>query len=713
VVSYEEAKRLRDELDRNYQQRHAAFKKLRDFWHGRHWDQIENESRGIASLFRDMRNSASDVGPDLKVVHNVLKEVVDKYQTFLSPTPMIQVYVDPPSSEKRKAAATRKERFLYGCWSENNMNQVLGKLSWYLPVFGDSFLGVWPDMEKNMPRVILRSPEHAFPFHGFEGDMKGVIFSWKVRESALKRDFPKYQMRSDRMQGKFRRGQSADQEVELMEYSDGREFARWADDQKLNGIEHHLGFNLFDQVQFLNVPDEPWGHGAIEQYVGLNEMGNALKSLLFQAAFDSVFPTLVLVNPSKFSENLERGPGAVIGVNEGGDAKYLAAPVQGIMANNQFAANIDHNIRVGTGQPEVNFGQSPASSVATGKAINELQGAATGAMVEHVQGLGIGHGLVSWNEKAITMAQTMFREERIHLFGSRPESSMDIVPQRFAWSGKGSDLVGSPRNEVIFSPHLSVHEKLVMGLQAAGGGLVSKQWQRNNIGIPDNEAMVEEIVGEVLEDGVIGAIIQAFQQDSTPEGADTTAGNVSAFLNDLPNPAPHPLLAQGAGVPTGAGPSGPPAQGPPQGGGGPPVGPISPGAPGQAMSPALQLPPGSPPPGGAPPPQGGPPQGAPPDQGGGTVSENEVAAAFASLQGIKGRVFLVGEIVVNGQTAGDIEVSLTDDDRDAIASALPQYAARFIFHHVTGQPKEQFVEVTPGSPAKRGDMPDEQDVSVA
>jgi hypothetical protein len=688
AIDYEAAKRLRDDLDRDYTDRHATFKKLRDFWHGRHWETIDSQAHGLASLFKDLRGQ-SDVGPDLKIVHNVVKEVVDKYQTFLSPTPMIQVYVDPPESEKRRAASTRKERFLYGCWSENQMSQILGKLSWYLPVFGDSFLGIWPDFEKNIPRVVLRSPENAYPFHGFDGDMRGVIFSWKIRESALKRDFPKYQRRGDRMRGKFLRGQPQDPEVELLEYSDGREFARWGDDQKLNGIEHSLGFNLFDQVQFLNVPDEPWGHGAIEQYVGLNFASDVLKSLLIQAAFASVFPELVLINPSKFSENMERGPGAVWGVNEGGDAKYLQAPVQGIVANTQFAANMDHNIRIGTGMPEVNMGVAPTSSVATGKAINELQGAATGAMVEHVQGLGIGRGLVSWNEKAITIAQSMFRDDRIYLFGVRPESNMDLVPQRFAWSGKGSDLVGSPRNEVIFSPHISDHEKLVMGLQAAGGGLVSKKWQRNNIGIPDNEAMVEEILAEALEDGVLGAVLQHFMAEPSPEGAEQTAEQAGAFLSGLPAPAPHPLLALPGGSPQG-GSAG--AQG-----GGPPVGPISPGAPGQAMSPALREPPGSPPPAGL------APQGAPQGRGG-AIALNDVVAAFQSVQGVRGRVFLVGEIVARGETSADIEVALTEDDRQAIGTApsLAQYAPRFVFHQVSGEPQEEHVEVTPGRVPQRG-----------
>jgi hypothetical protein len=90
------------------------------------------------------------------------------------------------------------------------------------------------------------------------------------------------------------------------------------------------------------------------------------------------------------------------------------------------------------------------------------------------------------------------------------------------------------------------------------------------------------------------------------------------------------------------------------------------------------------------------------------VSLNEVASAFQGLQGVKGRVFLVGEIVATGQTNGDIEVALTADDRQAIGQGLPQYASRFVFHHVTGEPQEAHVEVTPGQVPQQGGQPEEQ-----
>jgi hypothetical protein len=82
---------------------------------------------------------------------------------------------------------------------------------------------------------------------------------------------------------------------------------------------------------------------------------------------------------------------------------------------------------------------------------------------------------------------------------------------------------------------------------------------------------------------------------------------------------------------------------------------------------------------------------------------NDAAAAFQGVQGIQGRVFLVGQIVVTGSTSGDIEVALTTgSDRGVLAQGLPQYAGRLTFHSVSGEPNEQFVEVTPGEQIRPG-----------
>jgi hypothetical protein len=197
-----------------------------------------------------------------------------------------------------------------------------------------------------------------------------VIFADTIRESQAMRQYPKYKPRSERKPDSFVgraaatlkgavRSNESDPTVEVIEYSDSDCFYRWVDGVQVAGVEHNLGFNLFDQVQFIHVPDETWGHGAVEQYIGMNELQNALYSLLFQGMLDNIFPSLVLEDPSKAPELIEKGPGAVLPLNAGGKAYYLAPPTQTLQIQEQFLGLNEHNIRTGAGMPGVNYGESP------------------------------------------------------------------------------------------------------------------------------------------------------------------------------------------------------------------------------------------------------------------------------------------------------------------------------------------------------------------
>lgn len=670
--SFDEVQAVYNELDREYMERHSDHRKLRDYFHGRFWQNTEDRPGGIQSLFKDLRRSG-EVGPDLKLVHNLLQEVVVKFQTYLSPLPMINVPSDPPMSERNRARATLKERYLYGLWGMGNMNQATAAAGWYLALMGDAFLGAIPDPETNLVTPILRSPEYAYPIPSFTpGGWDGLIFRWEVTETAAERAFDGYTPAHRRKKGLFRRGQQQTK-VEYIEYHDANEFAVWVDGVKVRGVEHGYGFNLFQQMKFIPVPDEIWGHSAVEQAVGMVEMGNALKSLNFQAVLENVFPRLILENPQKFPEEIDTGAGAVIGVNEGGKAYFLSPPMQTMQAASGFAVQNDHAVKEATFMPDVNFGQFNASIV-TGKAINELQGAGTGSVVEMVQGVCMGPPLVGWNERAIHIGQTTFADEQIHLHGHITPGMTEVKPQAFALNLKGKDLKGSTRNEVVFQPHIDSHNKLVMMLQAHSGGFVSKRYAREQIGIPDTAAMEEEIYSEQIEAGVLGAALAAMEQAAmTPEAAQTAEQAGFDYIAGRSGPAPVVPLGGAAPSPDAmmAGPA--PAAAPP---GAPPAAP-----PEMAAPAAPEMAPGAP----------------------RTVTLEEAAAAIQTVQNVQGRVWLVGEIVMQGQTSDDIEVAVSDPaDRQTLASGLPEFAGMLVFLVVDGEPAEQHVEVTPGATVAPG-----------
>lgn len=704
TISYEEARDLKRELEDDYADRHDQFRRLRNYWHGRYWEDLDAQTKTISTLFKDITASATDVGPDFKLVNNIVQQVCVKYQSFLSPLPQIHVYVDPPESEKKRAKATMKQRFLYGAWSASMMSRHFNQHGWFLPLMGSSFLGVHPDFDRKLPVAMTRSPEYAYPIMGFDGnDMVGTIFSWKAKEKAVMREFDKYVPRADRrgFVGRALNRDGAKDEVEVLEYSDKNCWYRWVDNQKMEGEEHNFGFNLWQHLKFIDVPGEPWGHGAVEQVVGLNEAENVLQSLLLQAVMENVFPQLVLIDPSKAPEEIEKGPGSVLPINQGGDAKYLTPPTANTAMTAQMIQQTEHSIKQGGSMPETQFGGSPVSSILTGKAVEELQGAGTGSLVEMVQSVGIGQGIVNWNESALYIARELFADDTINLFGTEV-SPHAIKPRSFSDTIKGRQLTGSSRNEVMFSPALNQHEKLVMWLQAKGGGLVSNKYIRDQIGIPDSQAMDEQIFQEAIEQGVLGAILMELQQQPTPETAEQTEQKAYAYMQGAAGPPPSvggpsvapPGLPPGLPAPGGAIPGAPPSPG----------GAPAPGGPGGA--PPMMAPPVGPGPQAQTPP--GPAatagQGAPaPEPSAQATTVEEAQAAFQAVQGLTGRVFLTGEIVQRGETANDIEVAITNQpDQQILIDGLPQYQGRLVFHLVSHEPSEPHLEVTPGAPAQRG-----------
>lgn len=688
--TYEQVLAMRDAVKEEYAERHDAHTRLRKYFHGKYWEMTEADTGSIASIFRDLTSRQSDIGPDIKLVYNILKDVTVKFQTYLAPLPMIRCYVDPPVTDNRRQQATLKERYLYGSWANANANKKLADVAWYLPLMGDCWHGIYPNFDTSTCDMIIRSPEYAYPLRNWDNNQEdAVIFSWTARQSAVQRAFPNYTPPIVKKSLLSPAKRLNEQVVEIMEYSDLNCFYRWVGGQQVAGVEHNLGFNLFEHVKFINIPDEVWGHGAVEQAVNLVEMGNAYLSLMMQSAIENVFPVMVIEDPMKAPENLERGAGAVIPVNAGGRVTYLTPPAGNLIAQSEWAREVERMVQTDTSMPEVNFGAAH-QSIVTGKAINELQGAGTGTLVELVQGVGIGAALSSWNEKCIEIGRKMFRTDTIRLYGNVAGSIADINPRSFAMSIKGSQLVGSTRNEVVFMPYLDMQQKVVIGLQLAGAGLVSRKWQRDQVGIPDSEAMDEEIVGEAIQDSVMQLLMQTISDPDAGLAAEQQAVQVIEGGNN-----PHPLTQLPPPPP------GLPPGGPPQGGGGGPAGgglPIAgiPGGAGQVESPPVKLPPG------APVPQGGlaaggtpPPTPASHGNQSTAVQLDQAVSAFQQLQGITGQIFLVGEIVATGQTSDAVGVDITSStDRDTVASGVPFPVDLKV---ISGTPNEQYIEVTPGT----------------
>lgn len=684
---------LKESYSEEYAQRHSDYRRLREVYQGRWWQEAEKEAQGrsITSIFRDLGRANRASLPPIRVARPIVWKICVKYQTFLSPVPMVSYYIDPPETREARAEMTAKERYTLGVWRAGQMSQRFREIAWYQPLMGDSFIGCFPDTKSKLPRPILRDPQTAYPIKGFGGDMNsGHIFHWKERASVLRATFPEYRAASERAQlGRQRsKNAAADPLDDVYEYSDGQEFARWAGETKVSGIEHGYGFDIFQHSKFIEVPGETFGHSAVEQIVNMNEIDNMIYSLLFQAVLENVFPTIVLTDPSKAPEEMLKGAGSVVTLNPGGKYEEFSPSVNALPAQLGYLANNEQSMMEAAGMPSVNFGQSPASSIVTGAAVDQLQGAATGSTIEMVQS-SLGLVMSRWNEMAVHIQREMWPDDKVAMNYVTPVTAFDLVGKQGAVTVKGSDLKGGTANEIVFSPAMNQHDKLVMWLQAKGGGLVSDQYIRKQIGIPDSEAMEEEILQETLTRAVLGGITQqltdpAQLQQVEQQGIGIIEGRRAHVPGVTPpgassgGPAPGP-----GGMPPAGGQSGQP--GPSGGGGVPQSVALQQGGQGLVSSPPLQLPPGSPVPG------GGAPSG-PPDlsqAGAQPATVNTVLQALAGIQ-LAGQAWLVGEIAAKGQTDGAVDVAVTDPaDRETIATAAPQFQFRFMV--VKGTPQEQSV----------------------
>lgn len=711
AIDLQTVKDLKASLDDEYGETHRKFRKLRDVYHGRYWELAEQESqaRSITSIFRDIGRSNRTSMPPIRIVRNIIHEVAVKYQTYLSPVPMVNYYTDAPETDERRQQMSVKERYTYGVWRAGQMSRVLNNVAWYQPLMGDAFIGIYPDTKLNLPVPILRSPEHAFPLKGFGGSQStGHIFHWKETLSTVKRTFPEHADQIVASLGRITQGRGSDPLIEIYEYSDVEEFARWAGPIKVNGVEHNFGFDLFAHAKFIDVPGETFGHSAVEQAVQLNEADNMIYSLLFQAMIENIFPTIVLTDPAKAPEEIMKGPGAIIPLNPGGRFDVIAPPVQAVQTQLEYLANNKQSIQEATGMPGVNFGQSPATSIVTGAAVNALQGAGTGSTVEMVQG-GLGLVMSQWCEKAIYMQQKMWPNDKVTLNYVSPLTRSGGKAERGTMTVKGSDLVGGTANEIVWSPAMDIHDKLVMWLQAKGAGLVSDQYILKQIGIPDPQAMQDELFQEEMDRAVLGFMVSQLAQP-TPDSVAPVEEAAIAFLEGTgrvhvpgvtpPGMPPPPV---GGALPAGAPQPGVPPQPPGPGGGFPGpagVGPFA-GGTGTVKAPPLPLPPGAPAPVGSKigtalgegPIQPGSP-GAAPEPVTAPATVNTVVRALSGAT-YAGRVWLVGEIAVKGSTTGAIDVAVTDPaDRQVVAGQAPQF--QFRFHVVQGVPAETAIEVTGG-----------------
>ena len=689
-------------LEARYSDVHLTMRHLRRFWQGHMWSDEEQMTRSMVSVFRDLRHGdGSDREPDVKMTLPLIEATVSKFMALLVNPPQISMsrppigYAGLRKEETCAELADQNEKFLYGLHARGNVRRHFSRQSWYLPLMGSCFSAVHPDFKDKTVRFVTASPEFAYPvWDAYRENLQAVGFKYEVPVDVAVRQWgPEVRQlaaRANRSPWSIARRTPSAQTITVIEWYDDQVKQTLVAGHQVQGVDHNLGYCPWEQTRFYDVPDEDFGKGVIEGNVPLFQKLNMLDSLELQAIIENVFARLVIIDPAMAPEDIDNSAGGVIPVGKGGDVKWIAPPSTTTDLSNSMARGIDFSQK-GTHLPPAIYGEGVASSITTGKAQHEAT-LPTGNIIEYVQG-NIADTLESLNEKAIDMTTTIFANRKVVFFGKQFKNQ--------GWAGaiekpepfrlelqKGSDLKGWSEHELTFQPLLSMHEKVVMNLQLAGAGLVSKRYQRDAIGIADNDAMQEEIFAEQRFEIQVSALVAQAQA-----GALTFDQLESAFVALEKGGTPSSPVAPG-GVPTA--PTPPPGMMTPPGA-------LPPGN--QPPDPNAPLAPGTPNPtpdianagdmanAGLPPVAAGQPS----VPATGEFSLQGAIGDFSRIKKLKGQVWLLGEIVQRGSTDGPVEVGTElPIDKATINQGLPdEYHGKLKFVKMPDGPNEPAVEVGP------------------
>lgn len=688
-------------LEARYSDVHQTMRHLRRFWEGHMWEDEEQMTRSMVSVFRDLRHGdGQDREPDVKMTLPLIEATVSKFMALLVNPPQISMnrppigYAGLRKEETCAALADQNERFLYGLHARANVRRHFSRQSWYLPLMGSCFSGTHPDFKDKTVRFVTASPEHAYPvWDNYRENLLALGFKYELPIDVAARQWgPEVRSLAAKVKKSpwsFARQGADATTITVMEWYDDKVKQTLVAGHQVQGLDHGLGYCPWEETRFYDVPDQDFGKGVIEGNVPLFQKLNMLDSLELQAIIENVFARLVIIDPAMAPEDIDNSAGGVIPVGKGGDVKWIAPPSTTTDLSNSMARGIDFSQK-GTHLPPAIYGEGVASSITTGKAQHEAT-LPTGNIVEYVQG-NIADTWEALNEKAIDMTTTIFANRKVVFFGKQFRNTGWAGalerPEPFRLEITGSELKGWSEHELTFQPLLSMHEKVVMNLQLGGAGLVSKRYQRDAVGISDNNAMQEEIFAEQRFEIQVAALLAASQQ-----GTISPADLETAFV----------ALEKGGsatGVPSGGAPTAP------------------------AAPPGMALPPGALPPGNQPPDPNAPlapgtpnptPQiaaagdsanaglpdvaaGQPQVSSTGEFSLQGAIGDFSRIKKLKGQVWLLGEIVQRGSTDGPVEVGVElTIDKATITQGLPdEYHGKIKFMPMPDGPNEPAVEVGPG-----------------
>lgn len=243
---------------------------------------------------------ADEGGADQELVVNRVRSMVENTRAYIGQLPTL--YAPPKSgSEDDMRIAERFERACYGLWDLWVMPRRMSDMGLHCSLHGTSIGIVWPDVKRKLPRFRIRTPRGCYPTvldpDGYE--LADVIFY-------TKEPGPKAAKMLNRP------GLKSEQEVEIIQWLDDKDFTTVVNNERVDNIRHKLGFCPALTIPNIGIPGSPFGESTVVLAVALQKYLNYLTALFFASAQEQFSQPIVLPNGAQWPEGLPHGPRDVI-----------------------------------------------------------------------------------------------------------------------------------------------------------------------------------------------------------------------------------------------------------------------------------------------------------------------------------------------------------------------------------------------------------------
>ncbi|HEU4686483.1 MAG TPA: hypothetical protein VFS39_18395 [Nitrospira sp.] len=455
----------------------------------RHADILAVRSGEVEKAFPDMFSSDYPK----PVIANFIDIAARDTAETLAPLPAFNCSAtNMVSDAARKRADKRTKGAAYYIQHSRLQTQMYRGADWY-GSFGFMPILVEPDYDAKCPRLTIESPLGAYP----EFDRWGRCISFtrrvKKRISELCAEWPEY--------ARYLAGPSSGYDtngmLEVVLYRDADQTILFVPERAnlvLSQAEQRLGECPMSVARRPGVDDDM--HGAYDDVLWVQLARHRFAMLAMEAAELSVEAPLAL--PLDV-QTLEFGPHATLRSNSPEKIRKVATELpQGAFAEGQL---LDQELRVGARYPGVRTGQSPASSIVTGNAVQEL-GAGFDSQIKATQDVFV-ETFTNAMRMAFKLDETYWPDVERGIKGNSQG-----VPYEIQWK-PSRDIAGDHSIDVTygFAMGLDPNRSLVFLLQLLGGRLVSKDMVRRQfpfgVDVTQEEQRIEI---EELRDALVQSV---------------------------------------------------------------------------------------------------------------------------------------------------------------------------------------------------------------